>query len=178
LGQTYLEQAFYSNSDAPPHAKRLIGSFWWKDISKLMTKFLQMAQCQPNKGNSVLFWGDNWSDAALQSKFPQLHSYAKKQNCSIRFFLDKDINRLFYLPLSLQASTQLFELQVLLHTRRWDNDVNDSWVYTWGSNGFTNKKAYTFLRGSVDASPCFTGFGPLAALENISSSFGYCFVIV
>jgi hypothetical protein len=87
----------YSNSDTAPHARRMVGSFWWKDISKLMPKFLQMAKCQPNRGNSVSFWGDKWSDETMQNKFPHLRSFAKKQNCSIRFFLDKDISRLFHL---------------------------------------------------------------------------------
>lgn len=82
----------------------------WKDIAKLMDEFLQMEQCQPNKGNSVMFWTNKWLTATLQSSFPQLYSYAKKQNCSIRFFLEKEINRLFFLPLSIQASNQLADL--------------------------------------------------------------------
>lgn len=68
----------YSNNNAPPHAKRSIGSFWWKDIAKLMNKFLQMAQCQPSKGNSPMFWSDIWSGLPLENKFPQLYSYTKK----------------------------------------------------------------------------------------------------
>jgi hypothetical protein len=39
----------YNNNDTPTHVRRPIGSFWWKDISKLMT------HCQPNTGNSLMF---------------------------------------------------------------------------------------------------------------------------
>jgi hypothetical protein len=45
----------YNNNDTPAHVRRPIGSFWWKDISKLIDKFLQMTHCQPNRGNSLIF---------------------------------------------------------------------------------------------------------------------------
>jgi len=71
------------------------------------------------------------------------------------FFLDKDINRLLYLPLSLQASNQLTELQDFLQEGLWDSNENDCWVYNWGSNRFTSKKAYAFL---LRFSGCLTPF--------------------
>ena len=107
----------YNNNDTLAHVRRPIGFFWWKDISKLIDKFLQMTHCQPNRGNSLMFWADNWLPATLQNTYPQLYSYAKRQKCSIRYFLEHDLSRLFHLPLSIQASSQLVDLQTLLEER-------------------------------------------------------------
>jgi hypothetical protein len=63
---------------------------------------------------------------------------------------------LFSLPLSLQASSQLTELQELLQERDWDNNTCDCWVYNWGPSKYTSKKGYSFLQASVDASPLFS----------------------
>jgi hypothetical protein len=49
----------YSNTSIPPHARCPIGSFWWKDIIKLFPDFGSFVFCNPNIGNSALFWNDN-----------------------------------------------------------------------------------------------------------------------
>jgi hypothetical protein len=42
------------------------------------------------------------------------------------FFVNNDINRSFFLPLSVQISGQLVELQHLIDEREWDQSLNDS----------------------------------------------------
>lgn len=41
--------------DRVPHAIVLCGSFWWKDICKLMDKFRMVSKVQVNAGDTVLF---------------------------------------------------------------------------------------------------------------------------
>jgi hypothetical protein len=41
----------------------------------------------------------------------------KKAKCSIRFFIDQSLDRLFSLPLSVQAAAQLEEIQSILAER-------------------------------------------------------------
>ena len=146
----------YSNNSTPPHARSPIGSFWWKDIMKLMDKFLLMAKCNPCKGNSVLFWHDNWLQDTVKSSFPQLYSFTKKPKCSLWFFVDQSLDRLFHLPLSIQASNQLTDLQAVLQEGVWDPEEADYWVYSWGSSTYNNRKAYKCLQGSYEASPLFS----------------------
>jgi len=90
-----LLSKFYSNIQTPPHARSPVGSFWWKDIMRL---------CYPNKGNSVLFWSDIWVEQSMKDKYPQLFSFARKPKCSVRFYLNQTLDRIFSLPLSQLAA--------------------------------------------------------------------------
>lgn len=83
-------------------------------------------------------------------------SFTRKQKCSIRFFLDQELNRIFTLPLSTQAAAQLEEVQVLLWLRSWDENIDDKWCYSWGSSTFRSKKVYKLLIGHTPCSPLFT----------------------
>ena len=61
-----------------------------------------------------MLWEDLWKDSPLSEVFPQLFSFARKSKCSINFFLDKELNVVLFLPLTVQASAQLVELQNLI----------------------------------------------------------------
>ena len=124
---------FYSNSQTPPQSRSPIGSFWWKDIMTLFDKFRDLAICNPSNGRIVLFQADKWSDQSLQELYPQLLSSTKKKKCSIRFFLNQDVSKIFSLPLSTQATNQLEEVQTLIQQRTWNANTKDIWCYSWGS---------------------------------------------
>lgn len=146
---------FYSNPQTPPQARCPIGSFWWKEVLKLFDKYQSLASCIRNKGNTVMFWYDVWLDKALKVRFPQLFSFSKKHKCSISYFLDQDVPRLFSLPLSTQAIDQLQEIDNLLQARYQDENVEDILTYSWGSTKYSSKKAYNILIGTTAASPLF-----------------------
>lgn len=65
----------YQNGNVAPHDRSPTSSFQWKDILKLFEKFKTFAFCQPNQGNSVSFWKDDWSGEILETKYPELFSY-------------------------------------------------------------------------------------------------------
>lgn len=100
----------YQNSSIPPRDRWPNRSFWWKDIIKLFGKFRAFAICHPNSGTFVSLWKDNWIGQDLASKYPHLFSFSRKANCSLQFFFSNQINRIFFLPLSMQASQQLSNL--------------------------------------------------------------------
>lgn len=115
-----------------------------------------MATCNPSKGNSALFWSDNWNQPCIKDLLPHLFSLARKHNCSISYFLDNEVERIFSLPLSIQAAVELEILQGTLDARNWDQGTEDSWIYSWPSNRFSSKKAYETLQGTQPASPLFS----------------------
>jgi len=102
-----------------------------------------------------LFWAGTWTGQPLKERYPQLFSFNRKPKCSIRFFLDHDVEVIFRLPLSTQAAIQLEELLDLVHNINWDESDNDSWIYSWGNSNYTSKKAYKLLIGTEQASPLF-----------------------
>lgn len=146
---------FYSSIQTPPQARSPVGSFWWKHILKLFDRYQDLAVCNPNGGNTVLFWTDTWAGQPLKDKFPQLLSFTRKSKCSIRYLLDQEVDRIFSLPISSQAAAQLEEVENLLQARTWAENVNDSCSYSWGSPRFSSKKAYSTLIGITAASPLF-----------------------
>jgi hypothetical protein len=97
----------------------------------------------------------------MKDKFPQLFSFAKKPKCSVRFFLSQEMDRIFS-PLSLIAEAQLEEVQQIMDSRTWDENVKDSWHYNWGSSKYSSMKAYKILIGNIPASPLFKWLWGLA----------------
>ena len=80
----------------------------------------------------------------------------ESKKCSIKFYLDKDLNDIFFLPLTVQASAQLSELQQLLQERHLTPNLEDQWTYVWGSSIYHPRKAYSVIVGTQQASPLFS----------------------
>lgn len=114
-----------------------------------------MTNYTPNKGNSVLFWSDTWLDQALDEKYPELYPFCKKPKCSVKFFLDLNVEAIFSPSLSTQAAYQLQDIDNILQRMNWDGSTDDIWSYSWGSRNFSSKKCYKTLVGEYVASPVF-----------------------
>ena len=69
-------ECYYSSGNLPGTSKK--GSFWWRDIIKLLDKFKGLAKININDGGSSLFWDDLWGEDTLAHKYPELLSFAKK----------------------------------------------------------------------------------------------------
>jgi hypothetical protein len=64
---------FYNHADLPwvnliwyahyedkiPHAENLCGSFWWRDVLKLVDNFRGVSLVKPGRGNTFLLWLDS-----------------------------------------------------------------------------------------------------------------------
>lgn len=53
------------NNSLPPHRKRSVGSFWWRDVMSLSMEFRGLATCSFGDGLSVSIWDDTWNLALL-----------------------------------------------------------------------------------------------------------------
>jgi len=98
---------YYPNGKVP-HATREIGSFWWKDLLRLLVLFRGIARCHIGDGSTVLFWDDLWSSEVFSLKYPLLYRSARDHHLSVKSVMNTvDLNTLFSLPLSEQAYVQL-----------------------------------------------------------------------
>ena len=70
-------EKYYNNGRLPDDNKK--GSFWWRDVLKLLEKFRGMARVMLKDGKSCRFWDDLWSDEILSHRFPELYSAKKKK---------------------------------------------------------------------------------------------------
>lgn len=143
----------YNNDKLPSHVKK--GSFWWRDMLKLLDKFKGIALVLVKDGASCLFWDDCWQGPPLKLAYPELYSFVKKSSISLkRVTVVNDVSSLFSLPLSVQAYGQFQQVQVILQDLQ-HLDGMDTWTYIWGSSIFTSKKAYCQLSGSSLVHPVF-----------------------
>ena len=146
-------EKYYSSGSLPKIKSK--GSFWWRDVLKLLDKFKGMARPVIGNGNSCYFWEDLWSSNVLAAMFPELHSFAKNKNLSLQGFLShEDSASLFHLPLSVQAYQQFLELLSLLQVVSLQDD-SDTWTYIWGTTQYSTKKAYVHLSGYRSVHPAF-----------------------
>jgi hypothetical protein len=136
--------SYYSNGEVP-HASKDKGSFWWRDVQKLVDQFRGIATCTVGDGTSVLFWSDVWNGNLLQQKFPRLFSFAKNKNILVaQFLMNNQLETQFHLPLSEQAFLEYQELQEIISSIQVDNEAKDSWHYAWGNNTFTSSRCYHY----------------------------------
>src|ERR1043165_5112352 len=62
---------------------RIVGSFWWKSIYKLIPEYKQMATCTIGTGNTIQVWKDDWGQGILQYDFPHLFSFCQQPDVTI-----------------------------------------------------------------------------------------------
>ena len=91
-------------------------TFWWT-IGELLNAPLEI-----------------WSTAILSEKFPRLFSFAINPDISVKeIIMAQDLDSIFHLPISEQASQELGDLQDLLLSSDYDLASNDSWSFMWGN---------------------------------------------
>ena len=156
----YLHK-FYNHFDLPwveliwttyyknkiPHAMDTCGSFWWRDVAKLMPTFRGIMQAQILHGGTVLFWKDLWGPQILSEAHLRAYSYAKNEDISVRDFLSvTSLAEAFHLPLSPQAHAEVRQLQLDITTINIpdSSQVHDRWTYVWGASTFTTHEYYSF----------------------------------
>lgn len=132
-------EKYYANGKLPNHVKK--GSFWWKDVLKLLDKFKGMVSVSVADGASCLLWFDCWMDQPLRLSCPELFSFVKKPFLSLKCAASSSsISNLFNLPLSTEAYAQFQLLENTLQSLQMTGGV-DTWNYIWGSSIYTSKKA-------------------------------------
>lgn len=67
----------------------------------------------------------------------------------------QDVYANFQTPISLEASEQLDQLNLLLLNFLLDSTQNDHWTYIWGNAAFRSNRAYKALRGTSPSNPVF-----------------------
>jgi hypothetical protein len=87
------------------------GSFWWRDILRLLEKFKGLATVTIDKGDTCFLWHDLCEGLVHSQVLPEFFSFAKAKNISVS--KDKevsDIGILLNLPISAEAFVQLLSL--------------------------------------------------------------------
>ena len=131
-----------------PQGTNDCGSFWWRDICKVMQHFRDCSWVQINEGDTALFWSDNWNlgseTSSLQARFPRLFSFAKDPWVLIKeIFNTQDLHQFFHLPLSAQAFDELNLIKVLMNSHSRDPSLKDCWFWQGSSKFYKPKMFYS-----------------------------------
>lgn len=146
-------EKYYDNGRLPEEVKN--GSFWWRDVLKLLDKYKGMARAEVNSGKSYYLWEDLWENEPLSGSF-QSYSHLQRRK-KITFGEGRaqtPIHSLFNLPLSKQAHAQMLQLEMLLQQSQV-NGSPDKWSYIWNSSLFSVKRAYRQLKGHLVLHPVY-----------------------
>jgi hypothetical protein len=112
-----------------------------------------------SSGQTCLLWEDLWNGQVRKLQFPELHSYWKNKLISLsKAHGAAALHDLFNLPVSVEAYTQLQDLQFEFSTLVLTEE-NDNWTYIWGSTQFSSSRAYKALTGHSQVEPIFKGLG-------------------
>jgi hypothetical protein len=135
-----------------PHVENLGGSFWWRDVLKLVDNFRGVAAVTMGKGDTFIFWSDTWlmdnDSRPMKDRFPRLHSYALNENMSAaQVYSSTNMFDLFYLPLSNQAHQDFLLLQEWMMDNR-PTAEDDVWTYCWGGQ-YKAAKFYKHIHSHI-----------------------------
>lgn len=73
----------YKNGKLLGHIKK--GSFWWRDILKLLPNYKEVIVIQIKNVETCMFWKDKWLGQILQQELPE--SYSLRINQSLLAWL-------------------------------------------------------------------------------------------
>jgi hypothetical protein len=85
----------------------------WRDCSSLIEEFKEMTTFKIGTGNTVKVWRDSWNeeDDSLQMTFPDLFSFIKRKDISVK--QDVDINRKTFMIYFIILSPLLLPTSVM-----------------------------------------------------------------
>jgi hypothetical protein len=117
---------------------------------KLSPIFRGIAHCKIGKGDTALFWKDEWSNGILHDLYPCLFSYVQNEDISVKeFCFAVDISDIFHLPLSPEAFQQFQQIQQFTQQLSLSQSNNDVWTFQWG-DCYTSRKYYKFVYRSLN----------------------------
>ena len=141
-----------------PQGTEPCGSYWWKNVLKLMDNFREVTWVQVNQGDTVLFWQDKWhignSVVPLRERFSRLFSYVKDPWTLVKDGLNcNDLSTWFNLPLSEQAYGELSSLETLLGELDHSPGQCDVWSWVGTNKPCTPKSFYSYAHRDISFNP-------------------------
>jgi hypothetical protein len=153
-------QAYYQSS--PPQATGLVGSFWWRDVCKLLTVFRGITTVEPGNGRSILFWKDRWDTELLAIRYPMIYSIAIDTDVSLQTILAcQDLGQLgehFATPISVRALDELTDIEANLQMLKSDatrRSISDRWAFFLQNGVYSSMAFYKYAFSGLQVSVIF-----------------------
>lgn len=142
--------------DGVPQVSKLCGSFWWRDIMKLVPTYRSFCSVKVQAGDTAVFWSDEWNGKIMQKEFLRLHSFALDTNLSVKEVVGTfDRTQLFFLPLSHQAFSEFQAMELVLSQVQLNDTGRDCWTTVWKDGTYSSSLYYKHCFREVVASPIY-----------------------
>ena len=117
-----------------------------------------ITSCIPAAGDTILLWKDVWrNERPLMDSHDHLFSFANDEDISLaRYYNNNDHMDNFMLPLSMEARTELDNLQEIMEGINLEAMGTDEWILCWGDADFKPKKFYKYMFRNILAPQCIT----------------------
>jgi hypothetical protein len=149
-----------------PHALNPCGSFWWKDICKLMPIYRAISSTQIGNEGTVLFWKDKWLNTIVSDEYPIAFSYAIAEDVTVQSFLSAtSLAENFNLPLSPEALQEVRNLQGDASHITIHENTQDKWTYEWASDKYSSRLFYNIASWNLNLTSLSSGFGNQSASQ-------------
>ncbi|KAE8776063.1 hypothetical protein D1007_51342 [Hordeum vulgare] len=141
-----------------PQGTEPCGSYWWRNILKLLDNFREFTWVQVNQGDTVLFWQDKWnignSVIPLKERLSRLFSYVKDPWTMVKEGLNtNDMSTWFNLPLLEQTYMELSTVHVLIGEFELSPNQNDVWYCPSTNKFYTPKSFYSYAHREQTLNP-------------------------
>jgi hypothetical protein len=136
-----------------PQTAKLCGSFWWRDVMKLVPKYMEFCSVSVKAGDTALFWSDRWHGQVFSLAFPRLFSFVLETNLSVQEVVTRsDLSTLFALPLSVEAFSELQNLEAIVSQVLLEPNEKDEWRTIWKDGAYSSQKYYQHCFKDIRAS--------------------------
>jgi hypothetical protein len=153
-------QAYYQSCS--PQVAGKVGSFWWRDVCKLITKFRGISTCKPGNGEDILFWKGRWCEDLLAEHYDRLYTFAIDPYVTLGAMLkcteESDLLTHLAIPISEQAYSELLHLREIiseLNSETAMQDISDHWAFSQGKGVFSSAGYHKFMFDGLQVSLIF-----------------------
>lgn len=147
----------YNANRLPQASGPVRGSFWCRDVLKLLSKFKSFAVLLVRDGATCFLWHDPWNSTIWSQQFPELYSFCRDRSISLKAAIAQPLPKdLFHVPLTTEAYTQFQQLVQSFQNLQLQH-TPDRWSYTWGST-YSSSRAYRYLIGHRQVHHCYSWF--------------------
>ena len=165
--------------DSPPHAQSSRGSFWWRDIFKLVNIYRSITKSEVHNGKLTLFWKDFWyGNELLCDRFPHLYSYVFNEDSSVaELAANQHPGQLFALPLSIEAFREHEQIRLILASVDHQTTTEDTHTFPWGNGHYTLARYYKFIFAQMPQNTTLQSIWNPNASPSLKCFYGYCYWI-
>jgi hypothetical protein len=102
-----------------------VGSFWWKDVLKILHSYKNLSQVTIENGSLVQLWYDSWGAGSLSETHLELFSYVINKHITLLKANEHNLLQdMFHLPLLREVHQQFQHIEASFQELNLNDNMN------------------------------------------------------